>query len=351
MSYPHPFFDYKVDELATVTRLDDPCIYLSEGIADLIHAVRNTTQKQIIITVPQGARLTPAFDRVAYDTGCTVLVREPTGFRDARNGRWTPQIELVVQNPNDPRIVLSENHFQPAELVPLLTVSASIYHPARGGTVIGRVAELLCLGLLPEDTVLGWGRYEPAGAPWDRKQLTKDARDRMPHALFTISAHSDTGAIATGTLTISRSENGLEEYLEVNVNPKHWRADEWHERTTNFLNAIGNELKPQFALAYRTGGLADGSVPTTARPAPTPVAVLIGAPGVKQLGVDAQEVAQQHGGMTTGHGRRQGILVPLKASTAGDWSTLGKLVETLDGGTGKVARVLAETGASTQKKR
>lgn len=350
MDFPHPFYDLTVGELASVTCLDDPCVYLSEGISDLIQLTRSSTNKQIIIIVTQGARLTPAFDQVTYDAGCTVLVQEPTGFRDVRNGRWTPQIDLIVRNPHDPRIVISEAHFQHSDLVPLLTVSASIYHPARKSTLIGRIVELLCLRLMPEDTVLGWGRYEPAGAQWDRKRLTQDARDRMPRSLFAVSAHSDTGATANGILSVSRTENGLEEYLEVNISPTHWRASDWREKTLSFFQAVGNEVKPQFALAYRTNGYPDGAVPTTARPAPTPVAVLIGAPGVKQLGVDTHAVALKHRGETTGLGRRQGILIPLDASSTGDWSALARLIQTLDGSTGKVTRILAETGASTQKR-
>ncbi|WP_194949751.1 DUF6177 family protein [Actinomyces trachealis] len=347
MPYPHPFFDMKVADLATVTNLDDPCAYLSEGLSDLIYSVRTTTKKQIVITIPDGARMTPVFDLVTESAGCYVLVREESGYRDARNGRWSQDIDSIVRNPNTPRTILSERRFKPQTHVPLITLSVSIYHPTRHGTVLGRAAELMCQHLMPQDTVLGWGRYEPAGAFWDRRELTKLARKNMPETFFTLAGHAQDGSVATGIMQVARTSNGLEEYLEVNLALPSLPVSEWANHVCAFLDAVSSELKPQFALAFRTFGHPDGSIPTTTRMAPTPLAILIGAPGIKQLGVDPAQIINQHGGSLTGRGRRRGILVPLDSPTVGDWSALSALVQTLEGDTGKVTRILQPANEPT----
>lgn len=348
MPYPHPFFDMKVSDLATVTNLDDPCAYLSEGLSDLIYNVRTTTEKQIVLTIPDGARMTPVFDLVTDAAGCYVLVREESGYRDARSGRWSQDIDSIIRNPKDPRIVLSERRFEPQAHVPLITLSVSIYHPARLGTLLGRAAELMCQHLMPQDTVLGWGRYEPAGAFWDRRELTKLARNNMPETFFTLAGHAEDGSVATGIMQVARTSNGLEEYLEVNLALPSLPESEWANRVCAFLDAVGSELKPQFALAFRSYGHLDGSVPTTIRMAPTPLAILIGAPGIKQLGADPAKIVNEHGGSLTGRGRRHGVLVPLDSTTPGDWSALSALVKTLEGDTGRVTRILRPSSEPDQ---
>ena len=50
-SLPHPFFDQRVGSTAVITNLDGPCVGLSEGLADFIVTVRETTSKSIVIIV------------------------------------------------------------------------------------------------------------------------------------------------------------------------------------------------------------------------------------------------------------------------------------------------------------
>ena len=342
MSHPHPYYDYKVGDQVAITTLAGPCIAFDEGLADFIHLVRTTTDKDLVITIPPKARLTPAFDRLVDATGCIVLVRESSGgYRDLRTGRWTPEIRPAASNRDDPRIVVSEAHFQQDNLTPLLTVSAAIYHRARLSTVLGRVAELICAHFMPEGTVLSWARTEPAGAVWDRKTFTKTARDNMPEAHMILAAHGPGRSVASGSMTINRTENGLEEYLEMTVLPTHIEPAWWQDRVNTFLQAVGTELKPQFALVFRTAGNDDGTFPPTARTVPTPMAVLIGAPGIRRLRVDPEAVAGKHRGSVTGRGRRHGVLIPLDSGREPAWDAMSSLLSTLDGDNGNLARVLA----------
>ena len=348
MSHPHPYYDYKVGDQVAITTLAGPCKAFDEGLADFIHLVRTTTDKDLVITIPPKARLTPAFDRLVDATGCIVLVRESSGgYRDLRTGRWTPEIRPAASNRDDPRIVVSEAHFQQDDLTLLLTVSASIYHRARLSTVLGRVAELICAHFMPEGTVLSWARTEPAGAVWDRKTFTKTARDNMPEAHMILAAHGPGRSVASGSMTINRTENGLEEYLEMTVLPTHIEPAWWQDRVNTFLQAVGTELKPQFALVFRTAGNDDGTFPPTARTVPTPMAILIGAPGIRRLRVDPEAVAGKHRGSVTGRGRRHGVLIPLDSGREPAWDAMSSLLSTLDGDNGNLARVLApKTSAS-----
>ena len=338
-SLPHPFFDQRVGSTAVITNLDGPCVGLSEGLADFIVTVRETTSKSIVIIVPDGARVTPAFDRLTEAAGCVVLVREKAGLRGLHSGRWSRRITDFLSVPVAATLT-SKAFFAVPPLTDVLDLSISIYHPPRTTTVLGRVIELIGDRLLP-GAGLGWGRYEPAGAPWDRDRLTELAREHMPEAHMVVAAHDDDGGVATGTLTASRTANGLEEYVELSVVPSPSLPREaWAARVCDLFEDLGANLKPQFALATRSLGHPDACLPLTLRTAPTPLAILIGAPGIKQLGVNAGQIASAHGGTTVGRGRRRGLLVPLETGRTGDWSALAPLLASLDGGTGRLARVL-----------
>ena len=189
--------------------------------------------------------------------------------------------------------------------------------------------------------MLSWARTEPAGAVWDRKTFTKTARDNTPEAHMILAAHGPGRSVASGSMTINRTENGLEEYLEMTVLPTHIEPAWWQDRVNTFLQAVGTELKPQFALVFRTAGNDDGTFPPTARTVPTPMAVLIGAPGIRRLRVDPEAVAGKHRGSVTGRGRRHGVLIPLDSGREPAWDAMSSLLSTLDGDNGNLARVLA----------
>lgn len=222
-------------------------------------------------------------------------------------------------------------------MTPILTVSISAYHPARRTTQLGGVAELVATHLLP-GAELSWGGYEPAGAFWDRDALTRFCRAHMPTVHLVLTGHSDHGVL-TGTMTVSRTDNGLEEYVELNV-AADAPVTEYRDLTMALFRALSDQAKPQFALAMRTYARADASLPVTVRRPPTPLAVLIGAPGIRQLGVNAAQVASIHGGETTGYGRRRSLLVPLETNFDADWGSLLDLLRTLDGDAGNVSRAL-----------
>ena len=339
----HHMFDAKVGTKVAVTRLNDPCIGWTEYLSDFVGtALRQEHEITPAVIVPRTSHITPAFDRLTEATGTPVLIEDENGYRELRSGMWAPNPAQFFEGAPRSQFTVSQQFLHPSPepaLVPILMLSASIYHPARRTTKLGRVTEIITETLLPgPSTTLSWGRYEPVGAPWDRGQLTALARELMPEIHFNLAAHSDLGTLS-GTMTAARTSNGLEEYVEVSVAIPDLAPDQQIDVVNRLLDTIAEQTKPQFVLAMRVQALADTSLPTSVRRPPVPLAVLIGAAGIRQLGVDVRDVARQYAGRTYGSGRRQGLIVPVETTQA-DWSALASLVATLDGDAGNIARVL-----------
>ncbi|WP_147680875.1 DUF6177 family protein [Actinomyces ruminicola] len=332
----HPMLDAQIDNRARITRLPGPVVALTEPLADLLHRTAGSSQRTILV-VPEHSAVTPAFDRFTDATGTIVLIQEDTTYRELRSGRLIPHLSQTLEVLDQPQLKISPRHMVQRDVRPNLIFSISAYHPARRTTRIGSVVELVTEHLLP-DAELSWGGYEPAGAFWDRDALTGFCRAHMPTVHLVLAGHGYNGTL-TGTLTVSRTDNGLEEYVELNL-AGATPPTAYRDRAMALFRALSTEAKPQFALAMRTYARADTSLPVTMRRPPTPLAVLIGAPGMRQLGVDAAQVASAHGGETTGYGRRRGLLVPLESNIDADWQPLLDLVRALDGDAGNVSRAL-----------
>lgn len=350
----HHMFDAQVGTTVAVTYLHDPCIGWTEYLLDFIgSALSNENEITPALVIPETSHVTPAFDRLTEATGTPVFVEDSGGHRDFRSGMWAPNLAHFFEDGPHSRFKVSQQFLHPTPepaLVPTLMLSASIYHPARRTTKLGRVTEIITETLLPgPSTTLSWGRYEPVGAPWDRGQLTDLARKLMPEAHFNLAAHSDLGTLS-GTMTVARTSSGLEEYVEVSIAIPDLAPSQQTDAVNTLLDTLAEQTKPQFVLAVRIQALADTSLPTSIRRPPVPLAILIGAAGIRQLGVDVHDIARQHAGRTYGSGRRQGLIVPFETTQA-DWSALSSLVATLDGDAGNIARVLEDptdgTGAGS----
>ncbi|MBW3068209.1 hypothetical protein GZ998_01570 [Actinomyces sp. 594] len=338
----HPMLDAQIGNRARVTRLPGPVVALTEPLADLLHRTAGSSQRTILV-VPENSTVTPAFDRLTDATGTIVLVQEGPTYRELRSGRLIPQLGQTLEVLEQQQLTVSPRHMVQRDVRPILTVSISAYHPTRRSTRLGGVVELVTEQLLP-DAELSWGGYEPAGAFWDRDALTGFCRAHMPTVHLVLAGHGYNGTL-TGTLTASRTNNGLEEYVELNL-AGATPPTAFRDRAMALFRAVAEQAKPQFALAMRTYARADTSLPVTVRRPPTPLAVLIGAPGMRQLGLDAARVAAAHGGQTTGYGRRRGLLVPLESNFDADWGPLLNLVHTLDGDAGNVRRALGVEGST-----
>lgn len=356
----HPVQDGRVGDLATVTRLEGPVIAWSEHLSDLVARMRRSSPMDIVVVIPEEARLTPAFDRLSLETGLIVVVEEADGYRQLRAGWYYPTLREAVEAATAPRRRgpasvatttqdppagqagqtgapgvpdmpdISVDFLRPSPTVPHLMVCASMFQPARRSTSLGRTVELVVEHLLNKEAEISWGRYEPAGAEWDRDALTTLSRRLMPEAHVALAAHSEKGT-ACGTLHVLRTSSGVEEYTDLVVAPsaRSLPPQEHLSRSMELLEALAVEARPQLVLTARTYGHPDTSQPTTVRRPPTPVALAVGAGGIHLLGLDPQVVAARHHGRVIGRGRKRGVAIPMETAGA-DWSVLNTLLPTLD---------------------
>lgn len=340
----HHYYDAQSGDAGAVTFLDSAIVGFDEGLSDFLSSVRQTSSRVPVLILSDSARITPAFDRLTEIAGALPLIRDNGGYRLMRGGLWAPRVaDFLSQSPTSAPS-LSPRHLIRQNLIDVIYVSASLYHPAKASAMVGRSVELIADAFAPTGEVgVSWGRYEPAGASWDRAEITALARRKMPAVDLTIALHGE-GFTATGTMSINRTRLGIEEYVELAVAVPGRDSSEHEPRALALLRALSRETRPQFVLITRTKGFPDTSLPTFARVPASPVAILVGRAGLKQLGVNPSAVAEQHGGSVEGVGRRINLVVPLTTAAPGDWAPLIHLIETLDReGTTAVARVLGHS--------
>ncbi|QKD78961.1 MULTISPECIES: DUF6177 family protein [Actinomyces] len=340
----HHYYDAQSGDTGAVTFLDSAVVGFDEGLSDFLSAVRRTSGRVPVLILSDSARITPAFDRLTEMAGALSLIRDGGGYRLMRGGLWAPRVaDFLTQGPTSAPSI-SPRHLIRRPLVDVLYVSASLYHPAKASAMVGRSVELIAEAFAPAGEVsFSWGRYEPAGAAWDRAGITSLARRKMPAIDLTIALHGE-GFTATGTMSVNRTRLGIEEYVELAIAVPGRGASEHEPRALALLRALSQETRPQFALVTRTKGFPDTSLPTSARVPASPVAILVGRAGLKQLGVNPSAVAEHHGGTVEGVGKRLNLVVPLTAAAPGDWAPLIQLIKTLDEeGTTTVARVLGHS--------
>ena len=210
----------------------------------------------------------------------------------------------------------------------------------------GRVVELIIERLLPGATLF-WGDCEPVGSAWDRPALTTFTRRHMPVAHLALA----------GSMTVSPTRLGLEEYVEVYVYTATMSAEARSEAVRALLRTLADETGPRLALVTCRRLRADVAVPVTSRTPPTPLGVLIGHDGIRKLGDDTDRLAATHHGETRGCGRRRCFLVSTDAEQKtdmdtdmdkeADWTGLLDMLRTLDKSRGNIARVLENAGTDS----
>ncbi len=87
---------------------------------------------------------------------------------------------------------------------------------------------------------------------------------------------------------------------------------------------------PLLGVAFAAIGSPDLARRSTAPSPPEPLALLIGPPGVRALGVTPREWAESHGGALVGSPRLPGVLIALGSVDGGGWQRLADVLATLD---------------------
>lgn len=307
----HPLVDsagggtIRVESRAGVVRL-------GRAQLDLLRTASTEGARPILVTDGLSV-VTEAFRQALVDAGGAWVVRGDDGLRNGLDGRRLEAFtDAVLLGPPTTVEDVAVGHLRPEPATAdQLVVSASVRHRASAETVLGTTTELLAVELAGAAPT-GWGTHEPASRAWDRRAFTEAARERMPDPTRLLAVGSPAAPLAV-TITAQRTEHGVEELttglLSVGA-PGDAAASVRVAAVPQVLGRLAAAQLPLFALVLRRPGRADlAQAPRMALP-PVPVAMLLGAPSVRQLGLDPGAMHDRFGAVVAGRPRIPALVLP-----------------------------------------
>lgn len=328
---PHPLVDRSSPEIV-LTETRATVAYLSGGRADLLARCAEQGRRPVLVS-DEVTRLTYPMREALLDARGAWVVRGIDGtLRDGLDGRRLDKVSEVfgTRPPQAPEDVAVRFLRPVPTQVAQLVVSLSVRHRAADTTVLGAPAELLTTeltGAAPD----GWGVHEPAGLAWDRPRLTATARQRMPRDTTFVLA-SDGQRAVSGTLQVARTSHGLEETTQLLLGvgaPGSPEAAGALARLPEVASLLTLQQMPLFGLVLGRQGRADLTVPSVLEPPPTPLGMLLGPPGVRELGLDVAEAAARVDARVVGRPRVPGLWIPLGGPDRDGWASLRTVVDWL----------------------
>jgi hypothetical protein len=295
-------------------------------MADLLRRRRH--RRRVVLVSSERSRLTVGLRSALVDAGAAWVVHDEQGdLRDGLTGRpysdvddaGTPIEELGAETVEFPEIGAA------VDTTVQLTVDLTILHHASHDTSLGGALETIAeavSGTLP----VSWGVTEPLLHPWDRWVMTQHARHSAPEPLRILAE----GPHLSATITARVTEHGIEETISVTVDVIDAVAgdslDAGIARLTDALGDIAQRSLPTFALVVAREGEADRCVCAVTYPPPNPVALLIGAPSVRRLGLDLAALPTGDITKVVGRATLPAVVGPLGAG-GGRWDALHKTLE------------------------
>ena len=309
---PHPLVD-AVDGDVLVTRSDREVVALTPLRADLLIAA-HAAQRRVRLVTPTTSRLTdPLRDALASAGGSWVV-------EDGEGGSWDGLLGLVTDGTG-----VAPSFLRPVEADALqLVVTASLRHRAEASTRIGGALELVA-GLAGRGAPTGWGPHEPVEFPWDPAAVTRHLAARSPEESRVVVA----GPSLIGSTLVQRTDKGVEEVLQalVALGPVGTAStDAALAEVPTRLRLLAEDALPLFASVFARPGRADLTTAPHLQAPPVPVAVLIGAPGVRDLGLDVRQLVERFGALVVGRPRIPGVVVPFGGADGG-WPAFERFVD------------------------
>lgn len=351
MSATHPAVD-RSDGHIIVTETRADVAYLSEARADLLIAA-SAAGRPVLLVSDEVTRLTYPMREALRDAGGFWVVRGTDGtLRDGLDGRRLERLADAVDgrrltSPDD--VAVRYLRPEPAEAVQLV-ISQSVRHKAAATTLLGGTAELFAehlTGSLPH----GWGAHEPAVVAWDRSRLTELSRTRMPNET-TVMVAGGTHRPLVGTIRTARTAHGLEETTQLMVAVGPPGSDEARaavDALPAVVAGLATHHMPLFGLVMARTGRRDLTFPSVLEAPPTPLGMLVGPPGVRDLELDVQGMADRLGARVVGRPRIPGLYFPLGTFERPGWERFDAVLEAL--GPERVRAVLGDAGGPLEEVR
>lgn len=313
--------------VATETRAD--VIALSAGMSDFLGRVAAGGDRPLVVSGEFSRMTRPLADVLAAVQGHWVIRTPAEGFYDAGTGSRLerPEDALGPRSGEVHPAFLRGAVATRLQIVTTVSTRHRVSRPVRLGGVLEAAAETFAGG-----PPAAWGPTEPLVAPWDRDELTEFSRRRMP-------TDSRWGAVAygehplVGTLHVARTSEGLEEtthaWADV-AGPGDERAGGIGGEARALLARVAGIGMPLLGVSLAAIGAPDLTRRAIASPPPEPLALLVGPPGVRALGLDPREWATEFGAAIVGSPRLPGVLVSLGTAEGGGWERLAAVLGSLD---------------------
>jgi hypothetical protein len=312
------------------TESRSPVIFLNAGRVSLLALAREEGRRVVLVT-DELSLLTPAFAEVWREAGAAWVVRSPNGLREGFSGRRLVHIGEVftasaIRSVDD--VDLDFLRPVPATSVQIMAF-ISLRHQARGTTILGgSLAELAKIagGATPRV----WGAHEPAGNPWNPVDLTSFAQSQMPGPVLMVGV----GQGLRSTLTVQRTSAGVEEITEAHLSlgvPSTVAFEDHRSRFMSYLTQLAENSMPLVGLIMARPGRDDLLIPPFLQHPPTPMALLIGPPGVRALNISVDQMRKQFGAVSVGRPRIPGLLFSLGSLGEPTWPRLDAILTAIGG--------------------
>jgi len=305
-------------------------IFLNAGRISLLAQARDEGRRVVLVT-DEVSCLTPAFAEVWRDAGAAWVVRSPNGLREGFTGRRLSEVSEVftasgIRSIDD--VDLGFLRPTPATAVQIMTV-ISLRHRARVTTMLG--GPMTGLARIASGTPPRvWGAHEPVGNLWNRQDLTSFAQSQMPGPVLIVGI----GPRFRSTLTVQRTSAGIEEITEAHLSlgvPSTVTFEDHRTRLMSCLSELAESSMPLVGLIMARPGRQDLLIPAFLQHPPTPMALLIGPPGVRALDISIDQMRRQFGALSVGRPRIPGLLFSLGSLGEPTWPRLDAILTAIGG--------------------
>jgi hypothetical protein len=312
------------------TESRSPVIFLNAGRISLLSQARDEGRRVVLVT-DELSYLTPAFAEVWREAGAAWVVRGRNGLREGFTGRRLSEIGEVFTATGIRGVDEIDLGFlrpSPATAVQVMAV-ISLRHKAKATTRLGGpVAGLARIagGAPPR----AWGAHEPAGNLWSREGLTSFAQSQMPGTVLVVGV----GVRFRSTVAVQRTNVGIEEITEAHLSlgvPTTVAFEDHRRRLLSYLSELAENSMPLVGLIMARPGREDLLIPAFLQHPPTPMALLIGPPGVRALDISIDQMRRQFGAVSVGRPRIPGLLFSLGSLGEPTWPALDAILSAMGG--------------------
>lgn len=341
MEIAHPVADEWTEEYSLYAAFTRSVI-LDEPVTAWLEAAVADGQKPVLLTDVK-ATLSPFLTAAMRRAGGHWLVRAPSGVFNGLTGYKTERVEDAWAGRRLRRSRLPGYSFERDEVSGrsgALMFDVHAHTRAEADVSVGPLVETMLTGLGGPEPRL-WGPAEPLLAAWDPAAMTAAIREQMP--VSRVMHAWAPGAIAD--VDVARTRTGLLHHVKGGVIRGNYRAqrlDQMLTVATRALTALAEEHQPTIAfvsLAETDPGLHTRAM--GARPE-VPIAVLIGARGVHDLGLSPDALAARHDVTPLGRPRTPSLLVRFGKPDVGLWTQLLAFAQEI--GPEKIATTLGKAG-------